>query len=189
MTLRLSAFLEEQIRTIISDYKTAVKSSDKLRRSQRFRKKMVQQQQNQPSLTARWQPSAQLFISTEQRIKLYSRCRSQGRSCAVVTDDIFLFCSQRRAAVKTQETVELPSVTKTTSAKVSLPDRSRRNRRSSTRSSSEDDSKAGSSSPGTTRAQPLAFQGFFSNECILWHLGFKTLSSRSNLVFLHLLLF
>uniref|UniRef100_A0A671USR1 Bromodomain and WD repeat domain containing 1 n=1 Tax=Sparus aurata TaxID=8175 RepID=A0A671USR1_SPAAU len=35
MTLRLSAFFEEQIRTIASEYKTAVKSSDRLRRSQR----------------------------------------------------------------------------------------------------------------------------------------------------------
>ncbi|XP_054649152.1 bromodomain and WD repeat-containing protein 3 isoform X3 [Dunckerocampus dactyliophorus] len=43
MTLRLSAFFEEQIRTIISDYKTAVKSSARLRRSQRFKKKMQQQ--------------------------------------------------------------------------------------------------------------------------------------------------
>uniref|UniRef100_A0A667Y3Z0 Bromodomain and WD repeat domain containing 1 n=1 Tax=Myripristis murdjan TaxID=586833 RepID=A0A667Y3Z0_9TELE len=42
MTLRLSAFFEEQIRTIISEYKTAVKSSERLRRSQRFRKKMDQ---------------------------------------------------------------------------------------------------------------------------------------------------
>uniref|UniRef100_A0A665TWK8 Bromodomain and WD repeat domain containing 1 n=1 Tax=Echeneis naucrates TaxID=173247 RepID=A0A665TWK8_ECHNA len=51
MTLRLSAFFEEQIRTIISEYKTAVKSSDRLRRSQRFRKKM--QQQDQPTTTTR----------------------------------------------------------------------------------------------------------------------------------------
>nr|XP_057935407.1 bromodomain and WD repeat-containing protein 3 [Doryrhamphus excisus] len=43
MTLRLSAFFEEQIRTIISDYKTAVKSSARLRRSQRFKKKTQQQ--------------------------------------------------------------------------------------------------------------------------------------------------
>uniref|UniRef100_A0A7N9AMV4 Bromodomain and WD repeat domain containing 1 n=1 Tax=Mastacembelus armatus TaxID=205130 RepID=A0A7N9AMV4_9TELE len=46
MTLRLSAFFEEQIRIIISEYKTAVKSSDRLRRSQRFRKKMQQQDQS-----------------------------------------------------------------------------------------------------------------------------------------------
>ncbi|XP_051521569.1 bromodomain and WD repeat-containing protein 3-like isoform X2 [Myxocyprinus asiaticus] len=38
MTLRLSAFFEESIRKIISDYKSAVKSSLKLRRSQRFKK-------------------------------------------------------------------------------------------------------------------------------------------------------
>uniref|UniRef100_A0A673CKE0 Bromodomain and WD repeat domain containing 1 n=1 Tax=Sphaeramia orbicularis TaxID=375764 RepID=A0A673CKE0_9TELE len=37
MTLRLSAFFEEQIRTIISEYKTAIKSSERLRRSQRSR--------------------------------------------------------------------------------------------------------------------------------------------------------
>ncbi|CAL1571939.1 unnamed protein product [Knipowitschia caucasica] len=47
MTLRLSAFFEEKFRSIISEYKTAVKSSDRLRRSQRFRKKM----QDQPSTT------------------------------------------------------------------------------------------------------------------------------------------
>ena len=46
MTLRLSAFFEERIRKILSEYKTAVKSSERLRRSQRFRKKM---QQGEPS--------------------------------------------------------------------------------------------------------------------------------------------
>ncbi|XP_077397940.1 bromodomain and WD repeat-containing protein 3 isoform X2 [Festucalex cinctus] len=46
MTLRLSAFFEEQIRTIISDYKTAMKSSARLRRSQRFKKKT----QHDPSI-------------------------------------------------------------------------------------------------------------------------------------------
>lgn len=44
MTLRLSAFFEERIRKIISDYKTAVKSSLKLRRSQRFKKRTQQQE-------------------------------------------------------------------------------------------------------------------------------------------------
>ncbi|XP_060731875.1 bromodomain and WD repeat-containing protein 3 isoform X2 [Tachysurus vachellii] len=44
MTLRLSAFFEERIRKIISDYKTAVKSSLKLRRSQRFKKRTLQQE-------------------------------------------------------------------------------------------------------------------------------------------------
>uniref|UniRef100_A0A671UR38 Bromodomain and WD repeat domain containing 1 n=1 Tax=Sparus aurata TaxID=8175 RepID=A0A671UR38_SPAAU len=112
MTLRLSAFFEEQIRTIASEYKTAVKSSDRLRRSQRFRKKM--QQQDQPSASSRF-----------------------------------------RAAVKTQEKVESTSVTKSTSAKVSVPERARRSRRSSSgHSSSEDDSKAASSTPGTKHILP-----------------------------------
>ncbi|XP_030007985.1 bromodomain and WD repeat-containing protein 1 isoform X2 [Sphaeramia orbicularis] len=98
MTLRLSAFFEEQIRTIISEYKTAIKSSERLRRSQRFRKKM--QQQDQPGTA-----------------------------------------SQKRPAVKTQEKVETTSVTKSTSAKVSVPERARRSRGSSSgHSSSEDDS-------------------------------------------------
>ncbi|KAM8904009.1 bromodomain and WD repeat-containing protein 3 [Spinachia spinachia] len=49
MTLRISAFFEEQIRIIISEYKTAIKSCDRLRRSQRFRKKMQQQDQSNAS--------------------------------------------------------------------------------------------------------------------------------------------
>ncbi|XP_073339421.1 bromodomain and WD repeat-containing protein 3 isoform X2 [Pagrus major] len=115
MTLRLSAFFEEQIRTIISEYKTAVKSSDRLRRSQRFRKKM--QQQDQPSATS----------------------------------------SQKRAAVKTQEKVESTSVTKSTSAKVSVPERARRSRSSSSgHSSSEDDSKAASSTPESESESELS---------------------------------
>lgn len=105
MTLRLSAFFEEQIRTIISEYKTAVKSSDRLRRSQRFRKKM-QQQQDQSSATT----------------------------------------SHKKPTFKTQEKLESKSVTKSTSAKVSVPERARKSRG---RSSSEDDSgsKAASSTP------------------------------------------
>uniref|UniRef100_A0A8C9ZUY5 Bromodomain and WD repeat domain containing 1 n=1 Tax=Sander lucioperca TaxID=283035 RepID=A0A8C9ZUY5_SANLU len=97
MTLRLSAFFEEQIRAIISQYKTAIKSSDRLRRSQRFRKKM--QQQDQSNATS----------------------------------------SQKRAAVKTQGKVESTSVTKSTSAKVSVPERARRSRSSSSGHSSSDD--------------------------------------------------
>uniref|UniRef100_A0A665TVY9 Bromodomain and WD repeat domain containing 1 n=1 Tax=Echeneis naucrates TaxID=173247 RepID=A0A665TVY9_ECHNA len=119
MTLRLSAFFEEQIRTIISEYKTAVKSSDRLRRSQRFRKKM--QQQDQPTTTTR-----------------------------------------SRAAVKTQEKVESTIVTKSTSVKVSVPERARSRRSSSSgHSSSEDDSgsKAASSTPGTEEI--LAANGIF----------------------------
>ncbi|XP_041734494.2 bromodomain and WD repeat-containing protein 3 isoform X2 [Coregonus clupeaformis] len=49
MTLRLSAFFEERIRTIISQYKTAIKSSEKLRRSQRFRKKLQHHESAAPS--------------------------------------------------------------------------------------------------------------------------------------------
>ncbi|XP_029923431.1 bromodomain and WD repeat-containing protein 3 [Myripristis murdjan] len=109
MTLRLSAFFEEQIRTIISEYKTAVKSSERLRRSQRFRKKM-----DQPA---------------------------PGMNTAM---------SQKKTAVKTQEKVESMSVTKSTSAKVSVPERVTRSRSSrSGHSSSEGDSasKAASSTP------------------------------------------
>lgn len=67
MTLRLSAFFEEQIRTIISEYKTAVKSSDRLRRSQRFRKKM--QQQDQPS--SRSAPDTGCTLAETQQMLLY----------------------------------------------------------------------------------------------------------------------
>uniref|UniRef100_A0AAQ5Z218 Bromo domain-containing protein n=1 Tax=Amphiprion ocellaris TaxID=80972 RepID=A0AAQ5Z218_AMPOC len=115
MTLRLSAFFEERIRTIISEYKTAVKSNDRLRRSQRFRKKM--QQQDQPSAPTR--------------------------------------SVQKRAALKTQEKVESTSVTKSTSAKVSVPERAGRSRSSSSGHSSSDDdsgSKGASSTPGTKEA-------------------------------------
>uniref|UniRef100_A0A8C7X8K9 Bromodomain and WD repeat domain containing 1 n=1 Tax=Oryzias sinensis TaxID=183150 RepID=A0A8C7X8K9_9TELE len=102
MTLRLSAFFEEQIRTIISEYKTAIKSSD----------------------------------------------RSKG------------------AAVKTQEKSE--STTKSTSTKVSVPERTRRSRGSSSgRSSSEDESgsKAASSTPGTSNSRtPLFIHHFSQNK-------------------------
>ncbi|XP_064158821.1 bromodomain and WD repeat-containing protein 3 isoform X1 [Anguilla rostrata] len=40
MTLRLSALFEERIRTITSDYRTAVKTGERLRRSQRCRKRL-----------------------------------------------------------------------------------------------------------------------------------------------------
>ncbi|XP_051534909.1 bromodomain and WD repeat-containing protein 3 [Myxocyprinus asiaticus] len=103
MTLRLSAFFEESIRKIISDYKTAVKSSSKLRRSQRFRK--LQHQES---------------ASSSQQSK-----------------------HQKRATVKNQENTE-QSITKSTSAKVSAPERRRGNeskngfRRSSSSSSGSD---------------------------------------------------
>uniref|UniRef100_A0A673CB78 Bromodomain and WD repeat domain containing 1 n=1 Tax=Sphaeramia orbicularis TaxID=375764 RepID=A0A673CB78_9TELE len=110
MTLRLSAFFEEQIRTIISEYKTAIKSSER----------------------------AYPFFYYILKWRL-------------------LFSSQKRPAVKTQEKVETTSVTKSTSAKVSVPERARRSRGSSSgHSSSEDDSgsKAASSTSGTR--EPLS---------------------------------
>uniref|UniRef100_A0AAX7VVS0 Bromo domain-containing protein n=1 Tax=Astatotilapia calliptera TaxID=8154 RepID=A0AAX7VVS0_ASTCA len=61
MTLRLSAFFEERIRTIISEYKTAVKSSNRLRRSQRFRKKILQQQQDHPDTRSECCSSPETF--------------------------------------------------------------------------------------------------------------------------------
>lgn len=175
MTLRLSAFFEEQIRTIISEYKTAVKCSDRLRRSQRFRKKM--QQQDQPSATTRSVPVSafsQLICSKTEGTKIMLKwiCRQRFKSliklltllaqyCFLIlwiqtnaeqSPEILLFSSQKRAAVKTQEKVESASVTKSTSAKVSVPERARRSRSSSPgHSSSEDDSKAASSSAGTKK--------------------------------------
>uniref|UniRef100_A0A4W5P5A6 Bromodomain and WD repeat domain containing 1 n=1 Tax=Hucho hucho TaxID=62062 RepID=A0A4W5P5A6_9TELE len=92
MTLRLSAFFEERIRTIISQYKTAVKSSEKLRRSQRFRKKLQHHESAAPS-----------------------------------TDTT----SQKRTALKTQEKVEAASTTKSNSAKVSAPEKTKRRSHSS----------------------------------------------------------
>uniref|UniRef100_A0A669F5L7 Bromodomain and WD repeat domain containing 1 n=1 Tax=Oreochromis niloticus TaxID=8128 RepID=A0A669F5L7_ORENI len=129
MTLRLSAFFEERIRTIISEYKTAVKSSNRLRRSQRFQ-----------------------FLSP------------------------YFPLSQKKAAVKTQEKVESVSVTKTTSAKVSVPERARRSRSSSSgHSSSEDDSgsKGASSTSGTEisenpRGHLLPSQWILSHDDDIW---------------------
>uniref|UniRef100_A0A8C2X6Z8 Bromodomain and WD repeat domain containing 1 n=1 Tax=Cyclopterus lumpus TaxID=8103 RepID=A0A8C2X6Z8_CYCLU len=139
MTLRMSAFFEEKIRTIISEYKTAIKSSDRLRRSQRFRKKMQQQDQSNAS---------------SRSFPVYVPCLIKFNSFF-----LFFFPSQKKAAVKTQEKVESTSVTKSTSAKVSVPERARRSRRSSLGHSSSDDdsgSKAASSTPGTKEALPLS---------------------------------
>lgn len=69
----------------------------------------------------------------------------------------FFSPSQKKAAAKTQEKVESVSVTKTTSAKVSVPERARRSRSSSSgHSSSEDDSgsKGASSTSGTDIRAP-----------------------------------
>uniref|UniRef100_A0A8C7X9Q0 Bromodomain and WD repeat domain containing 1 n=1 Tax=Oryzias sinensis TaxID=183150 RepID=A0A8C7X9Q0_9TELE len=137
MTLRLSAFFEEQIRTIISEYKTAIKSSDRLRRSQRF----------PPGCSTLWPPSmTPLCIPavTSQKVIIYLR--------SFVL--LLLPPSSKGAAVKTQEKSE--STTKSTSTKVSVPERTRRSRGSSSgRSSSEDESgsKAASSTPGTSNSR------------------------------------
>ncbi|XP_046891395.1 bromodomain and WD repeat-containing protein 3 [Hypomesus transpacificus] len=109
MTLRLSAFFEERIRTIISQYKTAVKSSEKLRRSQRFRKK------------------------------------HQEPAAASVTT-----MSQKRAAPKTQEKVETSSTTKSTSAKVSAPERAKRRSHSSSSGHTSDEDSSGSKAASST---------------------------------------
>uniref|UniRef100_A0A7N6A2E5 Bromo domain-containing protein n=1 Tax=Anabas testudineus TaxID=64144 RepID=A0A7N6A2E5_ANATE len=146
MTLRLSAFFEEQIRTVISEYKTAVKSSDRLRRSQRFRKKM-QQQQDQPTATTR----STCKSNTKSYITVYDEMLA-GDYFSVSNEKLYSLSSHKRAAVKTQEKVESVSVTKSTSAKVSVPERARRSGSSSSgHSSSEEESgsKAASSTPGT----------------------------------------
>ncbi|XP_051934298.1 bromodomain and WD repeat-containing protein 3 [Hippocampus zosterae] len=70
MTLRLSAFFEEQIRTIISDYKTAVKSNARLRRSQRFKKKT----QHDPSVST---PSQKKDgVKTQEKVEFVTRAKS-----------------------------------------------------------------------------------------------------------------
>ncbi|XP_034556699.1 bromodomain and WD repeat-containing protein 3 isoform X2 [Notolabrus celidotus] len=78
MTLRLSAFLEEQIRTIISEYKTAIKSSDRLRRSQRFRKKM--QQQDQAFTTTSQKRAA---LKTQEKVESMSVTKSTSAKALV----------------------------------------------------------------------------------------------------------
>ncbi|CAL8350910.1 unnamed protein product [Lota lota] len=69
MTLRLSAFFEERIRRIMSEYKTAVKSSERLRRSQRFRKKM---QQGEPSGTSASSSQKRAAVKTQEKVESMS---------------------------------------------------------------------------------------------------------------------
>ncbi|KAG9278203.1 bromodomain and WD repeat-containing protein 3 [Astyanax mexicanus] len=122
MTLRLSALFEERIRKIISDYKTAVKNCSRLRRSQRFRKRLQQQD-----------PAVSL-------LKLEST-------------------GQKRAAVKTQEQVELPA-TKSTSAKVSAPERSSRRRRKQHSSAYKStDEYSGASNKSSSESSDASFSG------------------------------
>uniref|UniRef100_A0A8C7HEB9 Bromodomain and WD repeat domain containing 1 n=1 Tax=Oncorhynchus kisutch TaxID=8019 RepID=A0A8C7HEB9_ONCKI len=74
MTLRLSAFFEERIRTIISQYKTAVKSSEKLRRSQRFRKKLQHHESAAPSTDTTSQKRTAL--KTQEKVEAASTTKS-----------------------------------------------------------------------------------------------------------------
>uniref|UniRef100_A0AAR2IIZ8 Bromo domain-containing protein n=1 Tax=Pygocentrus nattereri TaxID=42514 RepID=A0AAR2IIZ8_PYGNA len=80
MTLRLSALFEERIRKIISDYRTAVKSSLRLRRSQRFRKRL---QQQEPTVPVTRQESTRWASSQGLQISYRSVCLSLA---------LFLFC-------------------------------------------------------------------------------------------------
>ncbi|MFT7803382.1 bromodomain and WD repeat-containing protein 3-like isoform X4 [Arapaima gigas] len=73
MTLRLSAFFDERIRAIISDYKTALKSSEKLRRSQRFRKKV---QHQEVPLSAETPSQRRVLIKTQEKVELSSKSKS-----------------------------------------------------------------------------------------------------------------
>nr|XP_023669495.1 bromodomain and WD repeat-containing protein 3-like isoform X2 [Paramormyrops kingsleyae] len=79
MTLRLSAFFEDRIRAIISDYKTAVKSSQKLRRSQRFRKKTQHQQLTPTSrgeASRQWKAAVKTQETTEPSSKTCQKSTS-----------------------------------------------------------------------------------------------------------------
>ncbi|XP_010884066.2 bromodomain and WD repeat-containing protein 3 isoform X2 [Esox lucius] len=80
MTLRLSAFFEERIRTIISEYKTAIKSSEKLRRSQRFRKKLQHQESAEPSGDIISQKRAAL--KTQEKVETASITKSTSAEVA-----------------------------------------------------------------------------------------------------------
>ncbi|XP_060761728.1 bromodomain and WD repeat-containing protein 3 isoform X2 [Neoarius graeffei] len=69
MTLRLSAFFEERIRKIISDYKTAVKSSLKLRRSQRFKKRAQQQEPVLPPPRVESTSQKRTAVKTQEHVE------------------------------------------------------------------------------------------------------------------------
>ncbi|XP_046732894.1 bromodomain and WD repeat-containing protein 3 isoform X3 [Silurus meridionalis] len=69
MTLRLSAFFEERIRKIISDHKTAVKSSLKLRRSQRFKKRTQQEEPILPPPRGESTSQKRASIKTQEKVE------------------------------------------------------------------------------------------------------------------------
>uniref|UniRef100_A0A6Q2YPX2 Bromo domain-containing protein n=1 Tax=Esox lucius TaxID=8010 RepID=A0A6Q2YPX2_ESOLU len=80
MTLRLSAFFEERIRTIISEYKTAIKSSEKLRRSQRFRKKLQHQESRAALKTQEKVETASITKSTSAEVAASERAKRRSQS-------------------------------------------------------------------------------------------------------------
>uniref|UniRef100_A0A3Q2UWT2 Bromodomain and WD repeat domain containing 1 n=1 Tax=Haplochromis burtoni TaxID=8153 RepID=A0A3Q2UWT2_HAPBU len=85
MTLRLSAFFEERIRTIISEYKTAVKSSNRLRRSQRSspRKKRLKKGDEQDAESKRSSDESDFETRTKRLTRNRSICkRPRGDSSA-----------------------------------------------------------------------------------------------------------
>uniref|UniRef100_A0A8C5BCX5 Bromodomain and WD repeat domain containing 1 n=1 Tax=Gadus morhua TaxID=8049 RepID=A0A8C5BCX5_GADMO len=161
MTLRLSAFFEERIRRILSEYKTAVKSSERLRRSQRFRKKM---QQGEPSgvgassrsvaadhFDSQFRPCTRLALMklSLNITVLKSDTPSNGPfPCPLLMAEKPTLTTQRhKYGIAGSESM---SVTKPTSTKVSAPERARRRSRNSS-----SDSKAASSSPGGNQAHVL----------------------------------
>ncbi|KAG9348519.1 hypothetical protein JZ751_002255 [Albula glossodonta] len=77
MTLRLSALFEERIRTIISDYKTAVKNGERLRRSQRCRKRL----QHQDPATA----AADVSSQNRARVKTQEKTETSSKTCTKST--------------------------------------------------------------------------------------------------------
>ncbi|XP_066555723.1 bromodomain and WD repeat-containing protein 3 isoform X2 [Amia ocellicauda] len=81
MTLRLSAFFEERIRMIISDYKTALKHSAKLRRSQRCRKRL---QHREPSVTSCHTSSQKRkLVKTQEKTETSSKSYTKSTSAKV----------------------------------------------------------------------------------------------------------
>ncbi|XP_041088792.1 bromodomain and WD repeat-containing protein 3 [Polyodon spathula] len=85
MTLRLSAFFEERIRSIVSDYKTAVKHSAKLRRSQRFRKKLQNRESSVSSSRASSLERKQKQIKPLEKVEVVFSKKSTKSTKASVT--------------------------------------------------------------------------------------------------------
>ncbi|KAJ8400340.1 hypothetical protein AAFF_G00397230 [Aldrovandia affinis] len=75
MTLRLSALFEERIRTIISDYRTAVKNGERLRRSQRCRRNQQHPQPATPSVDT----------SSQKRAGVKTQEKTETKTCTKST--------------------------------------------------------------------------------------------------------